>query len=233
MDFMAKARLIRGLRDQLVDNLRADILTGRYLEGDAIRQEEVVARYQVSRTPVREALIELENEGLLVHTPNCGMRVARQPPDSVHELLIPLRRTIETYAARLSFASLDEDFFRGWEAILERMRAACEQKDCVALGEADIAFHRHLVDRAGEPSLSRIWEAILTQVRAYFLKYHLKYKDVMIIHREHTAIMETFRRGDEQTAIEFLAARIGDPESETLFRDLLRAANAGLSSKIA
>src|SRR3954470_14923951 len=93
---MQNAVLVRGLRDQLVGSLRTDIFSGRYKEGDAVRQEEVVARYQVSRTPVREALIELEKEGLLVRIPNCGMRVARQAPDSVHDLLIPLRRTVET-----------------------------------------------------------------------------------------------------------------------------------------
>src|SRR5262245_10168600 len=179
---MRRTPLVRGLRDQLVDQLRSDVLSGRYKEGDAIRQEEVVTRYKVSRTPVREALIELENEGLLVHTPNCGMRVAQQAPDSVHELLIPLRRTIESYAVRLCYADLDEEFFHGWEEILERMRDACKRKDCVALGEADIAFHRHLVDRAGEPSLSKIWSAILGQVRAYFLKYHLRYKELMLIY---------------------------------------------------
>jgi DNA-binding GntR family transcriptional regulator len=219
---MKNAGFVRGLRGQLVESLRADVLTGRYREGDAIRQEEVVARYQVSRTPVREALIELEKEGLLVRIPNCGMRVARQAPDSVHEFLIPLRRVIETYALRLCYASLNEDDFRGWDAILERMRKACELRDCVEIGEADIAFHRFLVHRAGEPAVMKIWESIVGQVRAYFLRYHLNYKDLMIIYREHAAIVDTFRRGDEQASIEFLASRIGDPASETLFHDLLR-----------
>ena len=224
---MPAVALVRGLRDQLVDNLRADVLSGRYKEGEAIRQEEVVARYQVSRTPVREALIELENEGLLVHIPNCGMRVAQQAPDSVQELLIPLRRTIETYALRLCYGTLSEEDFKGWGEILERMRVACEAGDCIALGEADIAFHRFLVERAGEPSLNKIWSTIVGQVRAYFLRYHLNYKVLMVVYREHAAIIETFRRGDEQASIEFLAARIGDPASETLFRDLLKLTNSG------
>jgi len=223
---MTGSMLVRGLREQLVDGIRADILSGRYKEGDAIRQEEVVKRYRVSRTPVREALIDLQNEGFLVHIPNCGVRVAPQAPDSVHELLIPLRRTIETYALRVCFASLNENDFKSWDEILERMRVACEQRDCVALGEADIAFHRFLVDRAGEPAVSKIWGTIVGQVRAYFLRYHLKYKDLMIVYREHAAIIETFRRGDQQASIEFLAARIGDPASDELFKDLLRLTNS-------
>ena len=168
---------------------------------------------------MREALIELENEGLLVRIPNCGMRVARQAPDSVHELLIPLRRTIETYALRLCYATLTEEDFKGWGAILERMRVACERGDCAALSEADIAFHRFLVDRAGEPSLTKIWTTIVAQVRAYFLRNHSNYKDLMDVYREHVAIVETFRRGDEQASVDFLNSQIGDPPSESLFKD--------------
>jgi DNA-binding GntR family transcriptional regulator len=84
-----------------------------------------------------------------------------------------------------------------------------------------------LVDRAGEPSLSKIWTTLIGQFRAYFLQYHLRYKDLMIVYREHAAIVETFRRGDKQASIDFLAARIGDPASETLFKDLLRLTNPG------
>ena len=219
---MAETVLVRGLRDQLVNKLRADVLSGRYKEGDVIRQEEVVARYQVSRTPVREALIELENEGLLVHIPNRGTRVARQAPDSIHELLIPIRRTVETYALRLCYSTLTEIDFTRLDDILDRMRQACERGDYVALGQEDVAFHRFLVERAGEPALVKIWSTIVSQVRAYFRRSHLEYKDLMDVYREHAAIVETFRQGDEQAAIEYLASRIGDPASDAMFEDLLR-----------
>jgi DNA-binding GntR family transcriptional regulator len=176
----------------------------------------------VSRTPVREALIELEKEGLLVRIPNCGMRVARQAPDSVHELLIPIRRTVETYALRLCYSTLNEDDFKRMEETLERMRLACEKGDHAALGQEDIAFHRYLVERAGEPALLKIWTTIVGQVRDYFLRSHLQYKDLMDVYREHAAIVETFRRGDVQASVEYLASRIGDPASDAMFEDLVR-----------
>jgi DNA-binding GntR family transcriptional regulator len=223
---MAGNVLVRGLRDQLVDGLRSDVLSGRYKEGEVIRQEDVVARYLVSRTPVREALIQLENEGLLVRIPNRGSRVARQAPDSIHELLIPIRRTVETYALRLCYSTLNEDDFNRWEEILERMRAACERGDYGELGQEDIAFHRVLVERAGEPALVKIWSTIVGQVRAYFLRSHMAYTDLMDVYREHAAIVETFRQGDEQASIEYLASRIGDPASDAMFDDLLRLGGA-------
>jgi len=203
--------LVRGLRDQLVNNLRNDILTGTYQPGDAIRQEDVVARYQVSRTPVREALIQLEQEGLVTTIPNCGARVAPQAPDSIHGLLIPIRRVIEVFALRSCFDSLNDQDFKKWKSILVDMRKACKQKDYLALAEQDIAFHRSIIERAKEPSLLRIWSTIVGQVQTYFLRSYHQYSDLMDMYHEHVAILAMFRSGNCDAAAAFLANRIGEP----------------------
>ncbi len=213
--------LVRGLRQQLIDSLRNDVLTGYYKAGDSIRQDEVVARYGVSRTPVREALIQLELEGLLVTTPHCGAKVAAQAPDSIHGLWLPIRRILEAYALRHCYDTLTEADFQKWEAILESMRRACERRDLAALAEQDIAFHRSLIERANEPSLVRIWLTLVGQIRSYFIDSHARYEDVMDVYREHAAIVAMFRSGNRDASVAFLAARIGDPDSEKVFEDLL------------
>jgi len=227
-------QLVRGLRDQLVNNLRNDVLAGLYKPGDSIRQEEVVARYKVSRTPVREALIQLEQEGLVTMVPNCGAKVAQQAPDSIHGLLIPLRRIMEAYALRASFDSLTEQDFQNWDLILQGMLKACEEKDFVALAEQDIAFHRSLIERANEPSLLRIWSTLVGQVRSYFLRSYGEYKDLMDMYHEHAAILAMIRSGDCEAAVAFLANRIGDPpDSEKLFENLLISRSAATKSQSA
>lgn len=225
--------LVRGLRDQLVSSIRNDVLTGWYKPGDAIRQEDIVARYKVSRTPVREALIQLEQEGLVTTTPNCGARVAAQAPDSIHGLLIPMRRVMEAYALRMTFDSLGEEDFQKWDAILEAMRSACERKDYVSLAEQDIAFHRSIIERANEPSLIRIWSTLVGQVRTYFLRSHAEYADVLDVYREHAAIVAKFRTGDRDAAVDFLANRIGDPDSDKMFEDFLISRKESLQPRSA
>lgn len=217
----SERRLVRGLREQLVDRLRNDVLSGYYKAGDALRQEEVVARYNVSRTPVREALIQLEQEGLLVTTPNCGARVAEQAPGSIHGLLIPIRRTIEAYALQSYFDSLTEADFRRWESILDGMQIACKRKDAPAVAEHDIAFHRSIIERAHQPSLIKIWFTLVSQIHSYFLRSHAEYPDLMDVYREHAAIIAVFRQGDRDAAVRYLEDRIGDPVADKAHEDFL------------
>ena len=207
---------MRGLRDQLVHSLRNDMLTGHYKEGDPIRQEEVVARYKVSRTPVREALLQLEYEGLVDMIPNCGARVAPQSPDSIHELLIPIRRIIEVFALKMFFNDLKDEDFRRWDEILDRMRSACERGDSSAIVQEDMAFHRSLIERAGEPALLKIWSVLVGQVRAHFVRSISSYRDKMDLYREHAKIIDLIRQGDAQVAADFLGANIGDPPAESI-----------------
>src|SRR5262245_43386424 len=129
---MRTREIVRGLRSQIADGIREDILSGRLAEGERLSEMGLAQRFGVSRGPVREALVQLTQEGLLVAKPHCGVRVAAPTPDSVRALIIPIRRTMETYALRLIFDDLNGDDFAAWDRILQRMALACQQKDVAA-----------------------------------------------------------------------------------------------------
>ena len=188
--------------------MRDDILAGRLEAGERLSETKLADRFGVSRGPIREALVQLTNEGLLIGKPNCGVTVASCAPDSIRELIVPIRRTIETFALRLFFDSITEDDFRVWEEILQRMQAGLKKRDFNSSVEADIAFHRSLLVRAGQPDLLAIWQTIVARIRTHFRQSHMRNKEPLAIYHEHRKIVDIFRKGDKEAAVEILEANI-------------------------
>lgn len=205
---MSTARLARGLKVQIADRLRDDILAGRLPAGQPLREIDLASQFGTSRGPVREALQLLTHEGVLVAKPNCGVRVAPTAPDSIRDVIVPIRRTIETFALRLTFDSLTADDFQLWDEILGKMKLACAKKDYAGIAEQDIALHRSILERADQPDLLAIWSSIVARVRHHFRESHLKYQDLMDVYREHESIITAFRTGDAELAIRTLEENI-------------------------
>jgi DNA-binding GntR family transcriptional regulator len=220
----ASDTLARSLRSQIADRLRNDVLCGRIEAGRFLRQEELVSRFGVSHTPVREALIQLTNEGLLEAIPNTGVKVRNQPPDHIREFLTPLRKMIEVYALRLCFDDLNAADFELWDSILKKLHAACEERDYAAMAEQEIAFHRSVLHRSAESTLLNLWSSVLSQFVAYVHHWHLLYADPMDNYREHKEIVDTFRTGDKEASIKLYSAMIGADE-------LVRMKDAGKQSR--
>ena len=202
-------RLVFSLREQIVDQLRNDVLCGRLQEGTSLTELQLVDRFGVSRTPIREALQQLKSEGLLEGRPNAGMKVARRPPDAIRELVIPIRRSVESYALRSYFNELTPADFVMWDRILERMRAACLARDYQVIAEQDIEFHRSIIRRANQADLESLWGALISRVRSHFWQtQRVNYNDPLEIHTEHQRIVEAFRGGDIERAVAALEQNI-------------------------
>jgi DNA-binding GntR family transcriptional regulator len=205
---MAAGELVRGLPEQIAQRLRNDILSGRLVEGERLSEMDLAERFGVSRGPVREALVQLLHEGMLVKQSNAGVKVAPAAPDSIRELLIPLRRTIETYALRVCFHELTAKDFRAWEEILQRLQFACQQRDYAGTAEQDVALHRSILVRARQPDLLAVWQTMVARIRRHFRESHANYADPMAIYEEHRALIDAFRTGDLEQAVQALARNI-------------------------
>ncbi len=211
--------LIRGLRDQIVDRLRSEVLAGRLVEGTPLREIELSSHFGVSRGPIREALQQLTYEGILTGTPNRGVRVAPPTPDVVRELVVPIRRTIETFALRSFISEVTESDFVQWEAILSRLRSACERADLAKIAEQDIAFHRSILSRSGQEDLLAIWSVLVARIWTHFRENNPKYANAMEIYQEHRNLVSVFRNGDADAAVAALRDHI---ESDAPHRRALR-----------
>jgi DNA-binding GntR family transcriptional regulator len=194
---------------RVAHTLREEILTGRLEAGSRLTEAEIASRFGVGRGLVREAVQRLSLQGLLISRPNRGAVVAPEAPRAIRSLIVPIRRTLEVYALQLVFDDLREDDFVAWDAILLRMRDACERRDFQAVAEADIAFHRALLERAGQPDLIVIWETLVGRIRSHFRSTQRRFPDALEIYDEHHAILKSFRGRDLAAATRLLKEKIG------------------------
>ncbi|WZP00309.1 GntR family transcriptional regulator [Isosphaeraceae bacterium EP7] len=194
---------------RITQQLKEDILTGRLEVGSRLTEAQVSKRFGVGRGLVREAVQSLSFQGLLINRPNRGAVVAPEAPRELRNFIVPIRRTVEIYALQLVFAELEIGDYVLWEEILGRMRSACERGDYHDIAEADIAFHRALLERAGQPDLVLIWETLVGRIRSHFRRtQRRRVEDAMEIYEEHRAILEAFRGKDFAAAKRILMEKI-------------------------
>jgi GntR family transcriptional regulator, rspAB operon transcriptional repressor len=205
---MTTRNLIRGLREQIVDRLRNDILSGQLAAGTPLREAGLSHRFRVSRGPIREALQQLTHEGVVVAEPNRGVRVAPAAPDSIRELVVPIRRTIEVYALRLFIDTISDNDRALWEEHLRLLKVACERGDYAAIAEQDLALHRSFLQRAGQQDLLAIWSVLVARVRCHFRENSLTYDDPMTIYAEHRTLIDAIGQGDTEAAVKELQEHI-------------------------
>jgi DNA-binding GntR family transcriptional regulator len=193
---------------KVAQQLRLEILSGRLADGLRVTEADLSRRFGVGRGQAREAVQKLTAQGLLQSRPNCGAVVAPEAPLPIRRLIVPIRRSIEAYALETIFDDLNETDFRRWEDNLAQMRTACETRDHHAITELDIAFHRQLLDRAGQADLLLIWETLIGRIRSHFRRKQRRCSDTMEIYAEHRALVDTFRNGILADAVKLLKEKI-------------------------
>ncbi|QRG06208.1 GntR family transcriptional regulator [Xanthobacter dioxanivorans] len=175
-------------------DLRAGILDGLFTPGTRVRQEELAERYGTSRIPVREALRDLESEGLVVLVPNSGAWIAKTDINECVEIY-QIRERIEPLALSESIRRMDDATIARLAELCAQIEASTEVEDFLKL---DREFHLLSYKAAAMPTLlamiERFWNTTQHYRRAYS---HLIGKDGQwIIHAEHRLIMEAIRRRD-------------------------------------
>lgn len=201
---MRDAELYRTLPQQIAALLRQEVLSGKLKPGEPLREIEASQRFAVSRGPVREALRQLTQEGLLVLEPNKGVRVAPGTSASVRPLVAGLRRDIECFVLDALLNSITLADLAAWEAILDDIRDACERGDTDALVEHDLRFHRALILRHGNHDILALWQPVVMRM----MMHYTRFSDLMDSWREHRRILDAIRSGRREEALQALADNI-------------------------
>jgi DNA-binding GntR family transcriptional regulator len=154
-------------RDQVVDRLRDAIFEGRIPLGKPLRERQIAEQLDVSRAPIREALLSLEKEGLVVTTPHRGTFVASYSDDDVTEIYT-LRAALEGLAARLMGDRVTAADLRQLDDLVTQMDRHAGTGDIRSLIHADHAFHRRICELSGHRRLLDAWDVLAQQVLALY-----------------------------------------------------------------
>src|SRR4051812_35367944 len=141
----------QSLTSAVADKLREEIIRGTIPEGAQLRQDAIAMQYHVSRIPVREALRQLEAEGLITIVPNRGAIVPVLAPEDVEELFT-IRALLEPELLKLSIPRLTQGDFSQAETILRKFETELRSEGHVATwGRLNWQFHSILYSRADRP----------------------------------------------------------------------------------
>lgn len=192
------------IHEQIAGHIRADILSGAYERGTPLREQPLAKRFGVSRGPIREVLLKLTQEGLLVSEPNCGVRVSQSTSQWIQPLIVRQRIEIEVFALRKSIHIINKAQISHLEDKLHLLETACRKKDLGRVAECDLAFHKTLLECAEEEDLIAIWLPLVTRM----IMNYSRHIDMSQSHAEHLEILEAVREKALQRAIQALKANI-------------------------
>jgi DNA-binding GntR family transcriptional regulator len=198
----------QSLTSAVADKLRDQIIRGEISEGTQLRQDAIATQYRVSRIPVREALRQLDAEGLITIVPNRGAVVPALSPDDIEELF-SIRALLEPEILKRSIPHLTEGDFSEAERVLRTYVSELRRDDHVSgWGRLNWQFHSILYSRANQPRSMAIIRNVNNSGERYTrLQLYLTH-GIKRANEEHHQILQLCRQRDIAPACKLLREHI-------------------------
>ena len=210
----------RSLRIRVFNAIENAILDGEYRDGDSLNELKLSKELGVSRTPVREALMQLELEGLVRNVPNKGAVVIGVTEQDIHDIY-EIRIRIEGLAARLCAENITDDELRALEQIVDLQEFYLLKNDTEQIWKLDGDFHKIIYDA----SRSRPLRFTLSN----FHNYIKKARDISVQTEgraektvaEHRAILDAIKEHNGSLSEQLTAKHISNAE-DNLFENAMK-----------
>lgn len=187
------------LRHDVRNHLRNQIFDGTLQPGVRIVESRLARELGISQTPVREALRELEQMGLVVSYPNRGSSVRRIEPQDAEEMYT-LRAHLEAMAIDLALPKITNDDLATLDSLIDGMIEAGENQDPELLTELDTRFHEFILERSGHRLLLRTWQSISPLNWTMMTVIRLKDRNLRELAERHRPIVDALRTGNSEKA---------------------------------
>lgn len=196
------------MRSQVIHALRAALVSGQMMPGELYSAPALAARFGVSATPVREAMLELVKEGLVETVPNKGFRVralSDRELDEITEmrLLLEVPTTVKVIG-RASAADL-----AGLRTLAQGIVDVAQDKDLIAYIEQDRQFHLALLALAGNAELVTLVGDLRSRSRLFGLERLAASGELVASAREHLQLLDLLAAGDADGLTQLMQVHIG------------------------
>lgn len=205
------------LGEQIAHQLRVDIISGKIADGMHLAEGHLATQFDVSRGPIRDALRQLQSEGLVenrrkrLYSRTLGM------PDI--EELYSLRESLETLALQLAIEHADASDWDGVQRLIDHMQEASETDDQQAFAEADMDFHTSFYELSGHRRLAEAWRPYQRTFDVLFEMSNTPDMPAAVI--DHQEFLDIIRAGDVERAISRLRAHM--TKAKGRIRDVMQA----------
>lgn len=188
-------------------DLRAELVSLRRRPGEAISEAEIALCYGVSRTPVREAILKLSDEGLVEIFPQSGINVSRIPIAALPEAIV-VRRALEETTTRMTAERATASQILALRSLLERQREADAAGDRAAFHQADETFHATIAEIAGYPGIWRLIQQVKVNVDRFRLLTLPQAGRMATVIAEHELILSAIEAHKPDEAVIAMAKHI-------------------------
>ncbi len=196
-------------------SLRDSILSGKLVPNETYNEIALAKKLGISRTPVREALLELSSQGLITFLPRVGVRVNHFTEQDVKEIF-ELRKAIELFAV----AKVSKDFLRhdfaSLEATLQSQKEAIKKENFLAFLNSDREFHLTFTKLTNNKRLLTTLENIRDMIQVMSIRalaIEIRAKEVV---EEHEKVIEAVKRGISEKAVQEMEKHLNLSERAVL-----------------
>jgi DNA-binding GntR family transcriptional regulator len=197
----------RPLSEEVYDVLRSAIVGGDLLPGSRIVEADVARQMAISRSPVREAVRKLEQEGLVEYVPRRGTIVVGLSREDVADAY-QLRAHLEAYGARLAATRASDASLTQLLDLIERMRECAAAQDLDGLVAVDVEFHQQMCRASGSRRLLRAWHTLNPAQWTMISGLRLSELSLEQIAERHWPILAALESRNPDTAESIIRAHI-------------------------
>lgn len=206
------------LRDVVFQTLRKEILTGQMKPGDRLMEVHLANRLGVSRTPIREAIHKLQQEGLVVMSPRRGAEVAQITEKGLRDVL-EVRRALDILSVELACDRMTQEELEALKEACLCFEQATREGDVGEIAKADVSLHDMIVQAGGNPRLQQLLNNLSEQMYRYRFLYIRDESQHHKLIAEHREIYESILDRNKERAKAAVKLHI-DNQEESIIRQI-------------